>query len=236
MRRGGCSWRGDGRTDWGATRSCSQIGKTGAYLQFLSILSRMLIRLTEVDVYDEEEINVGEFHPRVQSGPDARSSVGPGAQLVAWDADGMPAGGQVPAGQVPLLTWPDPWGPAGFFPLLFLFLRGEADKWPLGIRWPVVLTRAVEYHSALGEGSPVSSRSSCRCSRLCFRFGGSSEHGSPCSRGSPSASGFPTVPTVWSVVSVAFLPPFSERPRTKPGLEAALCSRFVTCPPCLPTP
>uniref|UniRef100_G1NSU0 Growth regulating estrogen receptor binding 1 n=1 Tax=Myotis lucifugus TaxID=59463 RepID=G1NSU0_MYOLU len=35
-----------------------QIGKTGAYLQFLSILSRMLIRLTEVDVYDEEEINV----------------------------------------------------------------------------------------------------------------------------------------------------------------------------------
>ncbi|KAL7988063.1 hypothetical protein Chor_006982 [Crotalus horridus] len=35
-----------------------QIGKTGAYLQFLSILSRMLIRLTEVDVYDEEEISV----------------------------------------------------------------------------------------------------------------------------------------------------------------------------------
>ncbi|XP_053565649.1 protein GREB1 [Bombina bombina] len=34
-----------------------QIGKTGAYLQFLSVLSRMLIRLTEVDVYDEEEIN-----------------------------------------------------------------------------------------------------------------------------------------------------------------------------------
>lgn len=39
----------------------SQIGKTGAYLQFLSILSRMLIRLTEVDVYDEEEINIREF-------------------------------------------------------------------------------------------------------------------------------------------------------------------------------
>ncbi|XP_053057212.1 protein GREB1 isoform X6 [Acinonyx jubatus] len=35
-----------------------QVGKTGAYLQFLSILSRMLIRLTEVDVYDEEEINI----------------------------------------------------------------------------------------------------------------------------------------------------------------------------------
>lgn len=39
----------------------SQIGKTGAYLQFLSILSRMLIRLTEVDVYDEEEINLREL-------------------------------------------------------------------------------------------------------------------------------------------------------------------------------
>ncbi|XP_045700496.1 protein GREB1 isoform X3 [Phyllostomus hastatus] len=38
-----------------------QIGKTGAYLQFLGILSRMLVRLTEVDVYDEEEINI---HPR----------------------------------------------------------------------------------------------------------------------------------------------------------------------------
>ncbi|XP_023417681.2 protein GREB1 isoform X2 [Cavia porcellus] len=36
-----------------------QIGKTGAYLQFLSNLSRMLLRLTEVDVYDEEEINTG---------------------------------------------------------------------------------------------------------------------------------------------------------------------------------
>ncbi|XP_025783244.1 protein GREB1 [Puma concolor] len=35
-----------------------RVGKTGAYLQFLSILSRMLIRLTEVDVYDEEEINI----------------------------------------------------------------------------------------------------------------------------------------------------------------------------------
>ncbi|XP_077009338.1 protein GREB1 [Tamandua tetradactyla] len=34
-----------------------QVGKTGAYLEFLRILSRMLVRLTEVDVYDEEEIN-----------------------------------------------------------------------------------------------------------------------------------------------------------------------------------
>lgn len=32
-----------------------QVGKTGAYLQFLRILYRMLIRLLEVDVYDEEE-------------------------------------------------------------------------------------------------------------------------------------------------------------------------------------
>uniref|UniRef100_H3CSS3 GREB1 like retinoic acid receptor coactivator n=1 Tax=Tetraodon nigroviridis TaxID=99883 RepID=H3CSS3_TETNG len=32
-----------------------QVGKTGAYLQFLRILYRMLIRLLEVDVHDEEE-------------------------------------------------------------------------------------------------------------------------------------------------------------------------------------
>lgn len=32
------------------------MGKTGAYLQFLRILFRMLIRLLEVDVYDEEEV------------------------------------------------------------------------------------------------------------------------------------------------------------------------------------
>ncbi|MEJ1281598.1 gene regulated by estrogen in breast cancer protein [Cricetulus griseus] len=34
-----------------------QVGKTASYLQFLRILFRMLIRLLEVDVYDEEEIN-----------------------------------------------------------------------------------------------------------------------------------------------------------------------------------
>ncbi|XP_047683062.1 GREB1-like protein isoform X2 [Prionailurus viverrinus] len=34
-----------------------QVGKTGSYLQFLRILFRMLIRLLEVDVYDEGEIN-----------------------------------------------------------------------------------------------------------------------------------------------------------------------------------
>lgn len=38
-----------------------QVGKTGSYLQFLRILFRMLIRLLEVDVYDEGEINTGEF-------------------------------------------------------------------------------------------------------------------------------------------------------------------------------
>ncbi|KAE8598513.1 hypothetical protein XENTR_v10016850 [Xenopus tropicalis] len=37
-----------------------QVGKTGAYLQFLRILYRMLIRLLEVDVYDEQEINAVE--------------------------------------------------------------------------------------------------------------------------------------------------------------------------------
>lgn len=31
------------------------MGKTGAYLQLLRLLHRMLIRLLEVDVYDEEE-------------------------------------------------------------------------------------------------------------------------------------------------------------------------------------
>lgn len=38
------------------------MGKTGSYLQFLRILFRMLIRLLEVDVYDEEEINASEYY------------------------------------------------------------------------------------------------------------------------------------------------------------------------------
>ncbi|XP_037668597.1 protein GREB1 [Choloepus didactylus] len=42
-----------------------QVGKTGACLQFLSILSRMLVRLTEVDVYDEGEIHT---HLREEAG------------------------------------------------------------------------------------------------------------------------------------------------------------------------
>nr|XP_033794926.1 protein GREB1 [Geotrypetes seraphini] len=55
--------RNDGRMDAFHPRRLllsgpSQVGKTGAYLQFLSILSRMLIRLTEVDVYNEDEINI----------------------------------------------------------------------------------------------------------------------------------------------------------------------------------
>lgn len=37
------------------------MGKTGAYLHFLGILSRMLIRLMEVDIYDEEDINYSQF-------------------------------------------------------------------------------------------------------------------------------------------------------------------------------
>ncbi|XP_015207603.2 protein GREB1 isoform X2 [Lepisosteus oculatus] len=43
-----------------------QVGKTGAYLQFLSILSRMLIRLMEVDIYDEEDINTSVKEESVQ--------------------------------------------------------------------------------------------------------------------------------------------------------------------------
>lgn len=38
-----------------------QVGKTGAYLHFLGILSRMLIRLMEVDIYDEEDINYSPY-------------------------------------------------------------------------------------------------------------------------------------------------------------------------------
>ncbi|XP_014892841.1 protein GREB1 isoform X3 [Poecilia latipinna] len=34
-----------------------QVGKTGAYLHFLGLLSRMLIRLMEVDIYDDEDIH-----------------------------------------------------------------------------------------------------------------------------------------------------------------------------------
>uniref|UniRef100_A0A8C6NI26 Growth regulating estrogen receptor binding 1 n=1 Tax=Nothobranchius furzeri TaxID=105023 RepID=A0A8C6NI26_NOTFU len=38
-----------------------QVGKTGAYLHFLGILSRMLIRLMEVDIYDEDDINYSQY-------------------------------------------------------------------------------------------------------------------------------------------------------------------------------
>uniref|UniRef100_A0A3B3V8G3 Growth regulating estrogen receptor binding 1 n=1 Tax=Poecilia latipinna TaxID=48699 RepID=A0A3B3V8G3_9TELE len=45
-----------------------QVGKTGAYLHFLGLLSRMLIRLMEVDIYDDEDIHCTEaegvqYHP-----------------------------------------------------------------------------------------------------------------------------------------------------------------------------
>ncbi|XP_028258212.1 protein GREB1 [Parambassis ranga] len=52
-----------------------QVGKTGAYLHFLGILSRMLIRLMEVDIYDEEDINYNaqtegvQYHPPNASWP-----------------------------------------------------------------------------------------------------------------------------------------------------------------------
>ncbi|XP_038864763.1 protein GREB1-like [Salvelinus namaycush] len=50
-----------------------QVGKTGAYLQFLGILSRMLIRLMEVDIYDEEDINFSGQLERVQYRPTCAS-------------------------------------------------------------------------------------------------------------------------------------------------------------------
>ncbi|XP_033613305.1 GREB1-like protein [Fukomys damarensis] len=53
--------RDRGRAESGCERPLStalrQVGKTGSYLQFLRILFRMLIRLLEVDVFDEVEIN-----------------------------------------------------------------------------------------------------------------------------------------------------------------------------------
>ncbi|XP_057200841.1 protein GREB1 isoform X3 [Triplophysa rosa] len=56
-----------------------QVGKTGAYLQFLGILSRMLIRLMEVDIYDEEDINCNcetdlvRYHQPVASWPNTEA-------------------------------------------------------------------------------------------------------------------------------------------------------------------
>ncbi|KAL0613628.1 GREB1-like protein [Plecturocebus cupreus] len=49
-----------------------KVGKTGSYLQFLRILFRMLIRLLEVDVYDEEEINTV---PNLQNYWEAKGNV-----------------------------------------------------------------------------------------------------------------------------------------------------------------
>ncbi|XP_041645948.1 protein GREB1 [Cheilinus undulatus] len=69
-----CSNRTEGRSDNFHPRRLllsgpPQVGKTGAYLHFLGILSRMLIRLMEVDIYDEEDINYStqaegvQYHP-----------------------------------------------------------------------------------------------------------------------------------------------------------------------------
>ncbi|XP_066537483.1 protein GREB1 [Hoplias malabaricus] len=74
--------RADGRTDNFHPRRLllsgpPQVGKTGAYLQFLGILSRMLIRLMEVDIYDEEDINCSSqsdavgYHQAMASWPSA---------------------------------------------------------------------------------------------------------------------------------------------------------------------
>ncbi|KAM6979895.1 LOW QUALITY PROTEIN: protein GREB1 [Aplochiton taeniatus] len=46
-----------------------QVGKTGAYLHFLGILSRMLIRLMEVDIYDEADIHQSSLVDSVQYHP-----------------------------------------------------------------------------------------------------------------------------------------------------------------------
>ncbi|XP_015458997.3 protein GREB1 isoform X1 [Astyanax mexicanus] len=74
--------RAEGRTDNFHPRRLllsgpPQVGKTGAYLQFLGILSRMLIRLMEVDIYDEEDINCNcqsdlvQYHQAIASWPNA---------------------------------------------------------------------------------------------------------------------------------------------------------------------
>ncbi|KAG9339202.1 hypothetical protein JZ751_024061 [Albula glossodonta] len=52
-----------------------QVGKTGAYLQFLRILYQMLIRLQEVEVYDEDELEAGQSSENKQEGPCKRGTV-----------------------------------------------------------------------------------------------------------------------------------------------------------------
>ncbi|XP_034044016.1 protein GREB1 isoform X2 [Thalassophryne amazonica] len=74
--------RTEGRTDTFHPRRLllsgpPQVGKTGAYIHFLGILSRMLIRLMEVDIYDEEEINYTvpvegvQYHPSNAAWPNS---------------------------------------------------------------------------------------------------------------------------------------------------------------------
>ncbi|XP_026526056.1 GREB1-like protein [Notechis scutatus] len=57
-----------------------QVGKTGSYLQFLRILFRMLIRLLEIDVYDEEDINIS--HVEENEVAQASSDQWPDIELV----------------------------------------------------------------------------------------------------------------------------------------------------------
>ncbi|XP_072546022.1 protein GREB1 [Salminus brasiliensis] len=68
-----------------------QVGKTGAYLQFLGILSRMLIRLMEVDIYDEEDINCNSqsdlvrYHQAIATWPNADTMRGMPFDLTIHD-------------------------------------------------------------------------------------------------------------------------------------------------------
>ncbi|XP_077991661.1 GREB1-like protein [Glandiceps talaboti] len=58
-----------------------QVGKTGAFLHFARVLSRMLIRLQEVEVYDEEEINMEETDS-ISQPPQSPSAKWPDYELI----------------------------------------------------------------------------------------------------------------------------------------------------------
>ncbi|XP_077867862.1 GREB1-like protein [Saccoglossus kowalevskii] len=61
-----------------------QVGKTGAFLHFARVLSRMLIRLQEVEVYDEEEVNVIPALPSImQPSPSSPMAKWPDFELVS---------------------------------------------------------------------------------------------------------------------------------------------------------
>lgn len=71
------------------------MGKTGSYLQFLRILFRMLIRLLEVDVYDEGEINTGEFWSGAGRGQAWDANTRSGVVLAFWDFDSTQCAGNL---------------------------------------------------------------------------------------------------------------------------------------------